>query len=39
MTEIERWAAFSDDERSRIMSELPRRLEVMRARLAITTSP
>jgi len=39
MTEIERWAAFSDSERSRIMSELSRRLEVMRARLAITTSP
>jgi len=39
MAEIERWATFSDDERSRIMSELPRRLEVMRARLAITTSP
>jgi len=39
MTEIERWAAFSDSERSRIMSELPRRLEVMRARLTFTTSP
>ena len=39
MAEIERWAAFSDGERSRIMSELPRRLEVMRARLAVTTSP
>jgi len=39
IAEIERWAAFSDGERSRIMSELPRRLEMMRARLAITTSP
>jgi predicted Fe-S protein YdhL (DUF1289 family) len=39
MAEIERWAAFNDGERSRIMSELPRRLEVMHARLAITTSP
>jgi len=39
MAEIERWATFSDDERSRIMSELPRRLEVMRARLTFTTSP
>ena len=39
MVEIERWAMFSDDERSRIMSELPRRLEVMRARLTFTTSP
>ena len=38
LAEIERWAAYSDDQRSRIMSELPRRLEVIRARLGITTS-
>ena len=32
LAEIERWTAFSDGERSRIMDELPRRLEAMNAR-------
>ena len=34
LAEIERWVAFSDGERSRVMAELPRRLEAMRARPA-----
>jgi len=34
LVEIERWTAYSDGERSRIMAELPRRLEVMNARPA-----
>jgi predicted Fe-S protein YdhL (DUF1289 family) len=37
--EVERWTAYSDDERSRIMSELPCRLEAMRTRRAAATSP
>jgi predicted Fe-S protein YdhL (DUF1289 family) len=32
LAEIERWTAYSDGERSRIMDQLPRRLEVMNAR-------
>jgi predicted Fe-S protein YdhL (DUF1289 family) len=32
LAEIGRWAAYSDGERSRIMDELPRRLETMNAR-------
>ena len=32
LAEIERWTAYSDGERSRIMDELPRRLEAMNAR-------
>jgi predicted Fe-S protein YdhL (DUF1289 family) len=32
LVEIERWTAFSDGERRRIMDELPRRLEAMNAR-------
>jgi predicted Fe-S protein YdhL (DUF1289 family) len=32
LAEIERWTAYSDGERSRIMGELPRRLEAMNAR-------
>jgi len=32
LAEIERWTAFSDSERGRIMDELPRRLEAMNAR-------
>jgi predicted Fe-S protein YdhL (DUF1289 family) len=32
LAEIERWTAYSDGERSRIMNELPRRLEAMNAR-------
>jgi len=31
LAEIERWTAYSDDERSRIMTELPHRLESMNA--------
>ena len=30
LKEIERWTAYSNDERSRVISELPRRLEAMR---------
>ena len=32
LSEIERWAKFSDGERARVMAELPRRLEAMRVR-------
>jgi uncharacterized protein len=32
LAEIGRWTAYSDGERSRIMDELPRRLEAMNAR-------
>jgi predicted Fe-S protein YdhL (DUF1289 family) len=32
LAEIGRWATYSDGERSRIMDELPRRLETMNAR-------
>ena len=32
LAEIGRWTAYSDGERSRIMDELPRRLETMNAR-------
>jgi predicted Fe-S protein YdhL (DUF1289 family) len=32
LAEIERWRAYSDGERSRIMGELPRRLEAMNTR-------
>ena len=38
MAEIECWATLSDDERSRIMGELPRRLEIMRGSLAFKRS-
>jgi predicted Fe-S protein YdhL (DUF1289 family) len=31
LAEIERWTAYSDDERTRIMAELPRRLVSMNA--------
>ena len=34
LAEIERWTAYSDGERARIMAELPRRLETMNARAA-----
>jgi hypothetical protein len=34
LAEIERWTAFREDERLRIMSELPRRLDVLRAHSA-----
>ncbi len=32
MTEIERWAKYSDAERKQVMAELPARLEAMHAR-------
>jgi len=38
LTEIERGAAYSGRERSRIMSELPRRIEATRARQAAAAS-
>jgi uncharacterized protein len=31
LSEIERWTSYSDEERARVMSELPRRLAAMRA--------
>ena len=34
LAEIERWTAYSDDERTRVMGELPQRLEAMNARPA-----
>jgi predicted Fe-S protein YdhL (DUF1289 family) len=34
LDEIGRWTAYNDDERRRIMDELPRRLEAMNARTA-----
>ena len=35
--EIERWTAYSDSERSRIMAELPGRLDAMQARPGAVT--
>ncbi len=32
LTEIERWARYSDAERMRVMAELPARIEAIRAR-------
>jgi predicted Fe-S protein YdhL (DUF1289 family) len=34
LAEIERWTAFSDGERARIMADLPRRLEALGLRPA-----
>ena len=34
LAEIERWTAYSDGERARVMNELPQRLEAMSARAA-----
>jgi predicted Fe-S protein YdhL (DUF1289 family) len=31
LSEIERWASYSEEERARVISELPGRLEAMRA--------
>jgi predicted Fe-S protein YdhL (DUF1289 family) len=39
LSEIERWTAYSDGERSRIMTELPGRLDAMQARLDAATPP
>ena len=36
LAEIERWIAYSDAERTRIMAELPKRLEAMNTRLALS---
>jgi predicted Fe-S protein YdhL (DUF1289 family) len=38
LAEIERWTAYSDGERARIMDELPSRLETMIARPAPSTN-
>jgi uncharacterized protein len=38
LAEIERWIAYSDDERACIMAELPRRLESMNAPRGAATS-
>jgi predicted Fe-S protein YdhL (DUF1289 family) len=37
LSEIERWAAYSDGERRRIMAELPDRIEAMQARPGAAT--
>jgi predicted Fe-S protein YdhL (DUF1289 family) len=37
LAEIERWTVFNDAERSRVMNELPRRLEALRARTSVAT--
>ena len=34
LAEIERWAAYSDGERARVMAELPARLDAMNTRAA-----
>jgi uncharacterized protein len=36
LAEIERWIAYSDAERTRIMAELPKRLEAMNVRPALS---
>jgi len=38
LAEIERWIRYSDAERTRIMSELPQRLEALRLRGARATA-
>ena len=37
--EIERWTSYSDDERARVMGELPRRLEAMQRARPIPAKP
>jgi predicted Fe-S protein YdhL (DUF1289 family) len=39
LAEIERWTAYSNDERARIMAELPRRLEAMDASMNAPHQP
>ena len=39
LAEIERWTAYNDAERSRIMGELPHRLDAMQARQTAAKSP
>jgi predicted Fe-S protein YdhL (DUF1289 family) len=36
LSEIERWTAYSDGERSRVMAELPGRLAAIKARAGVT---
>jgi len=36
LAEIERWSAYSDAERTRIMAELPNRLEAMNTHSALS---
>ena len=38
LNEVANWSAYTDAERSRIMAELPHRLETMRQRTADTTA-
>jgi predicted Fe-S protein YdhL (DUF1289 family) len=38
LAEIERWTAYSDSERRRIMAELPGRLDAMQARPGALTA-
>ena len=38
LDEIAGWAAYTTDERLRIMTELPRRMEIMRRRPATATA-
>lgn len=37
--EIERWTAYSNDERERVMSELPQRLATMQAQAFARAAP
>jgi hypothetical protein len=37
LAEIERWTTYGEDERARVMSELPHRLEAMRSADAAKT--
>jgi predicted Fe-S protein YdhL (DUF1289 family) len=39
LAEIERWTSYNDDERSRVMADLPRRLEAMAAPRAGRAKP
>jgi uncharacterized protein len=39
LSEIERWTAYSDGERARVMAELPARLAAIRARSSAPALP
>jgi uncharacterized protein len=39
LVEITSWTIYTDGERSRVMAELPQRLEAMRVRNARTATP
>jgi predicted Fe-S protein YdhL (DUF1289 family) len=39
LAEIERWTAYSDGERARVMTELPGRLAAIKARTRTTVHP